>query len=324
MVRKKIILVSIMSIIVIFSLSLWFANPTMNGLINIDQYAGKDSLGYSTTPQMQIIWQTQPELEALPELLIEKIPLNESIVRQIAANAPFNMSANMQFHQIQWGNNIEYGVYTGSTSSYYMIGFLQNGAMYYLTPGWNGPYAVTPMPSEAEAKQIADDFLSEVQRSGAFFPTGEQQLVFSSVMSNSVSSNPSGIEQVNSLIVRYNFEYNGIPIKGGYYGVSVEIGAGGQVLDCFAEWRNLVPSGRNIEITVTPQLALDKLQSTLSQSPTTSNSTMIIQGVRLVYSCDAGMLYDLAPLSPLYEFNVLLIDSDGQQISSVIHAKATA
>jgi hypothetical protein len=36
---------------------------------------------------------------------------------------------------------------------------------------------------------------------------------------------------------------------------------------------------RNIEITVTPQQALDNLQSTLSQSPTTSNFTMIVQGV---------------------------------------------
>jgi hypothetical protein len=146
---------------------------------------------------MQIIWQIQPELEALPELLIEKVPLNESIVRQIAANAPFNMPADMQFHQIQWGNNIEYGAYTGDADNYCLLGFLQNGAMYYLTPGWNGPYVVTPLPSEAEAKEIADAFLSEVQRSGAFFPTGEQQLVFSSVMPDSVSSNPWGIEQVN-------------------------------------------------------------------------------------------------------------------------------
>ncbi len=327
MASKKIIFISIASIVIVCTISLWLGT-SINGTLDYDPDYGyyKDGQGYTAfnISEMVIIWETQPELEALPELLIEMIHLDESTVQQVATSAPFKIPANMQFYQANWYDTIELGAYINDGKGYPLLGLFPSGAIRYYTPEWSGQNSFAPiLPSEAEAKQIADNFLSEVQKSGAFFPTGEQQLVFSEVVPGSQSSDAWGNLYTNYWNVRYNVEYNGIPV-GGHYGVTVSVGAGGQIVAFNGNWRNLVPSGDNVNITVTPQQALESCPPPVIRGTPVSFVSMTVQDVKLVYYCDVGILHDLDSLSAVYEFTVVLTDTNGQQIQSVIHAKATA
>ena len=117
------------------------------------------------------------------------------------------------------------------------------------------------LPSFSEAKEIADAFLKRLGDYGLLPKSSQVQIEFSE-MEYSVYYGTEKEEPRPVLIsVYYRVEYLGRPLVGSA-GINMEVGGDGEIFSFSGEWWNVKPY-RSVEITVSPEEALEKLGSNM-------------------------------------------------------------
>ncbi|MDH5686017.1 MAG: hypothetical protein OEY73_05760 [Hadesarchaea archaeon] len=267
-----------------------------------------------------------PEVpQSVPLLNVERIDIDENEAIAIARGEPFNMAGELDAIQRPYPDGgIAIEVRAGfefdengkliALKGDHMLQLFYDGPVEYNGPGWSGYDHSPTLPTEEDARRIAEEFLKKVEEFGCFYPKPPLEVVINEVCAGS-STSIENTSWINYWSVIYELRYENMPIRRA--GGSVKIGAGGTVVGFGAGWRNLTP-GPEVEITVTPEEALRELGSPFRTTPV----KMIVEKIELGYWTNP-ILESQDQVLPVYVFSGTAIFEDGDEMGFAYPVPAT-
>lgn len=267
-----------------------------------------------------------PEVpHSVPILNVERIYFDENEAIAIARGEPFNMTGELDTIQRPYPDGgIAIEVRAGfefdengkliALKGDHMLQLFYEGPVEYNGPGWSGYDYPPTLSTEEDARRIAEEFLKKVKESGCFYPKPPLEVVINEVCAGS-STSIENTSWINYWSVIYELKYENMPILGA--GGSVSIGAGGTVVGFGAGWRNLTP-GPEVEITVTPEDAMNELRSPFMSTP----AKMIVEKIELGYWTKI-ILERQDQALPVYVFSGTAIFEDGDEMGFAYPVPAT-
>ena len=113
------------------------------------------------------------------------------------------------------------------------------------------------LPSFSEAKEIADAFLKRLGDYGLLPKSSQVQIEFSEMDYSAYYGTENEEPRPVLISVYYRVKYLGRPLVGSA-GINMEVGGDGKIVSFSGKWWNVEPY-RSVEITVSPEEALEKL-----------------------------------------------------------------